>query len=189
MDRGMTIDAERHRLGPCTRSIHWAGAIEFDPFDSKTAWVISGNGVYKTSDIDAPKSSWKFDVKGMEETGAYEAESIPGGKLVSIIGDYDGFMHTDPSQYVPRHTPSMGSTTGLAVAPQATHVMARVGKELYTSTNTGASWEKAPSKMARGATWRCRPTASCCCIARKIRPPLTARPISAPTGRRSPAWP
>ena len=129
-------------------SIHWAGAIEFDPFDPKTAWVISGNGVYKTTDIDAPNSVWKFDVKGIEESGAYQAESIPGGPLVSIIGDYDGFIHTDPSQYVQRHTPSMGSTTGLAVAAQATHVMARVGNELYTSTTQGASWEKAPTKMA-----------------------------------------
>jgi xyloglucan-specific exo-beta-1,4-glucanase len=145
---GLTIDANGIDW-VLDSMIHWAGSIEFDPFDSKSAWVISGNGVYKTSDIDAPKSTWKFDVKGMEETGAYEAVSLPDGKLVSIIGDYDGFVHSDPSQYVPRHTPSMGSTTGMAVAPQATHVMARVGEELYTSTNTGASWEKAPTKMAK----------------------------------------
>lgn len=129
--------------------IHWAGAIEFDPFDAKSAWVISGNGVYKSSDVDAPQSVWKFDVHGMEETGVYQAESIPGGPLVTIIGDYDGFIQNDVSQYGPRHNPAMGSTTGLAVAPQATHVMARVGEELYTSTNQGASWEKAPSKMAK----------------------------------------
>ena len=147
MTRGMSVDTNGIPYAN-NSSIHWAGAIEFDPFDPKTAWVISGNGLYKTTDIDAPKSVWKFDVKGIEESGAYQAESIPGGPLVSIIGDYDGFMHTDPSQYVQRHTPSMGSTTGLAVAAQATHVMARVGNELYTSTTQGASWEKAPTKMA-----------------------------------------
>ena len=128
--------------------IHWAGAIEFDPFDAKSAWVISGNGVFKSSNVDAPNSVWKFDVHGMEETGVYTAESLPGGPLVTVIGDYDGFVQNDPSQYGPRHNPAMGSTTGLAVAPMATHVMARVGNELYTSTNTGASWEQAPSKMA-----------------------------------------
>ncbi|HWW68722.1 MAG TPA: cellulose binding domain-containing protein, partial [Duganella sp.] len=128
--------------------IHWAGSIEFDPFDAKSAWVVSGNGVYKSSNVDAPNSVWKFDVHGMEETGVYAAESIPGGPLATVIGDYDGFIQDDPSQYGPRHNPAMGSTTGLAVAPLATHVMARVGNELYTSTNTGASWEKAPSKMA-----------------------------------------
>ncbi|MDQ1919197.1 exo-alpha-sialidase [Massilia pseudoviolaceinigra] len=147
MNRGMSVDANGIDWAH-TASIHWAGAIEFDPFDPTSAWVVSGNGVYKTSDIDAPKSVWKFDVKGMEESGAYQAESIPGGPLVSIIGDYDGFIQTDPSQYVPRHTPTMGSTTGLAVAAQATHVLARVGDELYTSTNQGASWDKAPAKMA-----------------------------------------
>ncbi|MES2349751.1 MAG: cellulose binding domain-containing protein [Pseudomonadota bacterium] len=127
--------------------IHWAGSIEFDPFDAKSAWVISGNGVFRSSNVDAPNSIWKFDVHGMEETGAYQAESIPNGPLMSIIGDYDGFLHTDPSQYGPRHSPAMGSTTGMAVAAQATHVLARVGNELYTSTNQGASWEKAPTKM------------------------------------------
>jgi hypothetical protein len=144
MARGMTIDPNGIDWVR-TSSIHWAGAIEFDPFDTKSAWVISGNGLFKTSDIDAPTSSWKFDVHGMEETGVYEAESIPGGPLVTVVGDYDGFISTDPAQYGPRHTPSMGSTTGLAVAAQATHVMARVGNLLYTSTNMGVSWEQAPS--------------------------------------------
>ena len=130
--------------------IHWAGSIEFDPFDAKSAWVVSGNGVYKSSNVDAPNSVWKFDVHGMEETGSYQAESIPNGPLMSIIGDYDGFLHTDPSQYGPRHSPAMGTTTGMAVAPQATHVLARVGNDLYTSTNQGASWEKAPTKMGWG---------------------------------------
>ena len=126
-------------------SIHWAGDLEFDPFDPKSAWVISGNGIFKTSDLDASASSWKFDVHGLEETGAYAAESIPGGPLVSVIGDYDGFVQNDPTQYAMRHTPTMGGTTGLAVAPQATHVIARVGSGMYISTDTGASWQKAPT--------------------------------------------
>ena len=146
-NRGMAIDTNGVPYSDTT-SIHWLGAIEFDPFDPKSAWAISGNGVYKTSDIDAPTSVWKFDVHGIEESGTYAVESIPGGPLVSIIGDYDGFIQNDPSQYVQRHMPSMGSTTGLAIAAQAPHVMARVGQELYTSTNMGASWTKAPSKMA-----------------------------------------
>jgi hypothetical protein len=127
-------------------SIHWAGDVEFDPFDPKTAWVISGAGLYKTTDLDAPVSSWKFDVHGMEETGAAAAESIPGGPLVSIVGDFDGFIHTDPAQYGQRHSPSMGTTKGLAIAPLAPQVMARVGNStMYVSTNMGASWQKAPT--------------------------------------------
>jgi hypothetical protein len=143
-DRGMTIDANGAEWIHAMQ-IHWAGDVEFDPFDPKTAWVISGAGLFKTTDLDAPVSNWKFDVHGMEETGAYYAESIPGGPLVSVVGDFDGFINTDPAQYGQRHTPSIGSTSGLAVAPQATRVMARVGaSDMYVTTNMGASWQKAP---------------------------------------------
>jgi xyloglucan-specific exo-beta-1,4-glucanase len=131
-----------------TQSIHWAGTVEFDPFDAKSVWVVSGNGVYKTSDIDAPVSSWKFETHGLEETVVFSAESLPGGKLATVIGDYDGFMSADPAQYGTQHQPRTGTTTGLAVAPQAPNMMARVGNELYTSTNMGSSWEKAPAIVA-----------------------------------------
>lgn len=145
MQRGMEIDPNGIDWVK-ESSIHWAGDVEFDPFDSKTAWVISGNGVFRTTDLDATTSVWKFDVKGMEETGSFAAEAIPGGPFVSVIGDYDGFTQPDPSQYALRHSPGVGTTTGLAVAPKATHVMARVGSNaMYISTNTGASWQKAPT--------------------------------------------
>jgi len=125
---------------------NWAGDVEFDPFDPKTAWVISGAGLFKTTDLDAAVSTWKFDAHGMEETAVHDAQSIPGGPLVSVIGDFDGFIHTDPSQYGQRHSPSIGTTTGLAIAPLATHIMARVGYDaMYISTSTGASWQKAPT--------------------------------------------
>jgi hypothetical protein len=127
-------------------SIHWAGDVEFDPFDSKTAWVISGNGVFKTSDIDATLSTWKFDVHGIEESVPTAVESIPGGPLVSTIGDYDGFVHTDPAQYGIRNSPGAGSNTGLAVAAQAPRVIARAAwDKIYVSTDMGASWQAAPS--------------------------------------------
>ncbi|CAN7735746.1 cellulose binding domain-containing protein [Duganella sp. LjRoot269] len=141
---GMTVDGDGVEWGAST-SIHWLGTIEFDPFDPKSVWAVSGNGVFRTSDIDAPVSRWKFDVKGMEESGVYALESLPGGPLVSVIGDFDGFIQADAGQYGTRHMPDMGSNTGLAVAPQANHVMARVGSKLYISTNTGASWVQAAS--------------------------------------------
>ncbi|MEO7495752.1 MAG: cellulase family glycosylhydrolase [Massilia sp.] len=147
MERGMTIDA--NGIDWISRSaIHWASSIEFDPFDPKSVWVVSGNGLFKTSDIDAARSSWKFDVRGIEETVVFGAESIPNGPLVSVLGDYDGFIQDAPDQYGVQHNPAMGTTTGLAVAAWAQQVMARVGDKLYTSTNRGNSWEQAPSIMA-----------------------------------------
>jgi xyloglucan-specific exo-beta-1,4-glucanase len=147
MDRGMTVDPNGIDW-IAKQAIHWAADIEFDPFDPKSAWVVSGNGLFKTTDIDAPTSSWKFDVRGIEETVAFSAESIPDGPLVSVLGDFDGFTQDVPDQYGQQHSPTMGTTTGLAVATQNPNVMARVGNSLYTSTNRGANWVQAPSIMA-----------------------------------------
>ncbi|WP_175022895.1 cellulose binding domain-containing protein [Rugamonas rivuli] len=148
--RGMTVDPNGMEWSRST-AIHWAGSIEFDPFDPKTVWVVSGQGLFKTSDIDATTSSWKFDTVGMEETGVYAAESIPGGPLMTVTGDVDGFLNSAPDQYGPRHTPNIGTNTGMAVAAQAPHVLARVGwSQLYVSTNMGASWQPAPSVKGGG---------------------------------------
>ncbi len=131
------------------QSIHWAGSIEFDPFDTKAVWVTSGNGIFKTSNIDATTTTWTFNVKGLEETVPLNIASVPNGPLLTVIGDYDGFRHTDITQYAPIHNPRMGSTTGLAVAAQATNIVARAGggdsPAIYTSTDTGVTWTKAAS--------------------------------------------
>ena len=124
-------------------SIHWAADVEFDPFDTKTAWVISGNGVFRTTNIDAPATTWNFEVAGVEETGVFTALPLPNGQLASAIGDYDGFLQNDPAQYGVRHSPSMGTTTSLAASADG-RVLARVGSQIYYSTNSGVSWTKSP---------------------------------------------
>ncbi|MTV36259.1 cellulose binding domain-containing protein [Duganella radicis] len=124
--------------------IQWAGSVEFDPFNPKTVWVTSGNGVFRTTDIDATTGKWGFMVRGMEESGAYDIQSLTDGTLVTVIGDFDGFVNTDPSQYGVEHKPHMGTTTGLAVAAQDNRYRARVGSALYTTSDSGANWAKAP---------------------------------------------
>lgn len=124
------------------KAIHWAGSIEFDPFDSGSVLVASGNGIFRNANIDAPAATWDFHVAGLEETVPLNAISIAGGPLVTAIGDYDGFLHTDPAQYGAIHSPQMGTTTGLAVATLDPRQMARVGNAMYYSTNGGASWTK-----------------------------------------------
>jgi photosystem II stability/assembly factor-like uncharacterized protein len=121
-------------------SIHWAGSVTIDPFDPKRVWVTSGNGIFRTDDITnftytPPENSWENPVftqrtvwkvmsHGIEETVPYEVVSIPGGPLVSVILDYDGFRHDDIKQFPStRHMTnisgsnvSLGNTRGLAYA-------------------------------------------------------------------------
>lgn len=124
-------------------AIHWAGSFEFNPFNTKQVFVTSGNGIFRSLDIDAIPTHWSFFVKGLEETVPLQAISVPGGPLITTIGDYDGFRHTDVTQYSPIHTPRMGTTTGLALAAGNTSRLVRVGNSMYYTTNTGASWTQA----------------------------------------------
>ncbi|WP_338763271.1 cellulose binding domain-containing protein [Massilia sp. METH4] len=126
------------------KAIHWTGSIEFDPFDTASVLVTSGNGLFRTANIDAATPVWDFNVEGLEETVPLNALSVPSGPLMSVIGDYDGFANADPATYGVQHTPTMGTTTGLAMAGSNPGVLARAGRQLYTSTNGGASWTQAP---------------------------------------------
>lgn len=125
-----------------TEAIHWAGSLEFDPFDARQAWITSGNGVFKTADIDAAVPAWRFDVAGLEETVPTNAESVAGAPFVSVMLDYDGFVQPRPDAYGSIHQPRMGSTSGLAVAARNPNLMARAGSALYTTTNGGAGWAR-----------------------------------------------
>jgi photosystem II stability/assembly factor-like uncharacterized protein len=77
--------------------------------------------------------------------------SIPGGPVVSAIGDYDGFLHDDPTRYGRIHTPEIGTTTGLDVAAEDTRMMVRVGDSMLVTRDGGATWTKtATQKGKRG---------------------------------------
>lgn len=128
-------------------SIHWASSIEFDPFDTRSAWVTSGNGVYRTRNIDATPATWSFAVRGLEETVPLGLVSVPGGPLLTTIGDYGGFRHTNIDAYAPVQTPRLTSTPGLAVAPAKTSVVVRAGaNKIYRSADTGLTWTQVPAQ-------------------------------------------
>jgi hypothetical protein len=133
-------------------SIHWASSIEFDPFDTKSAWVTSGNGIFRSTNIDATPATWTFAVRGLEETVPLGLVSVPGGPLLSVIGDYDGFRHTDIDAYAPIHTPRLGSTSGLAVAEANTSVVVRSNsRKMYRSADTAATWAEVPTLLPADA--------------------------------------
>lgn len=124
-------------------SIHWTGSVAMDPFNPKRVFVTSGNGIYMTDDITdytfvpatcgwcedvtTQRQVWKVASHGVEEVVPMEVVSVPGGPLISTIGDYDGFRHDDVTKYpAQRHQTnvngtfmSIGTTRGLAWAPKA----------------------------------------------------------------------
>ncbi len=160
-------------------TIHWSGSIAMDPFNPKRVFVTSGNGVYMTDDITdytytPPENSWdeavldqrqvwKVASHGIEEVVPLDAVSIPGGPLISVIGDYDGFRHDDVTAYPAfRHRTnvsgtmlSMGTTRAVAWAPKAGKLVKVADKRavqpdqystvpvspLQFSTDSGTTWK------------------------------------------------
>jgi xyloglucan-specific exo-beta-1,4-glucanase len=132
-------------------TIHWAGSIEFDPFNTSRVSVVSGNGVFTTDNIEASTVVWKFDVKGIEESAILDFISIPGGPAISAIGDYDGFLHRSTDEYPKRLAPSMGTTGGVAYAAMNPAIVARTGSKFYISSDTAKSWTLVTSKGEQGS--------------------------------------
>lgn len=126
-------------------AIHWCGSLMIDPYNPSTIMVISGNGLYRCDNIWDEVPHIYFFAKGIEETVPLDCVSIPGDVLFSAIGDYDGFEHTDVTEYGRMHTERIGCTTGIAVAALNPDIRAKVGddrneQELLYSTDGGESW-------------------------------------------------
>jgi xyloglucan-specific exo-beta-1,4-glucanase len=128
-------------------AIHWAGTIEMDPFNSERVFVGSGNGIFATENLNsgATVSTWKFMVKGLEETVPLDFISVPGGPFLTSIGDYGGFIHTDIN--TSPVTGNMSQSTSFAYAAKKTNFIARVvaDGELYYSKQLPVTWIKLPS--------------------------------------------
>ncbi|MBV5316104.1 MAG: T9SS type A sorting domain-containing protein [Prolixibacteraceae bacterium] len=122
-------------------AIHWAGCATFNPAKPGWVFVVSGNGVFATENIAATKPLWKFMSKGLEETVMLDLISIPGGPLISSVGDQGGFVHTDVTK---APLAQISQSSGFAFAGQKPATIARVATDLYLSENNGTSWTKLP---------------------------------------------
>lgn len=131
-------------------SMHWTGSIEFDPFNTSKAWVTSGNGIFSCDNVNAASTTWKFNVIGLEETVPLDMQSIASGPLISVIGDYDGFRHTDVTQYAPIHNPRMGTTGTIEYASLNPKVAVRAGAKMYYSLDTAKTWTQCSSMNGSG---------------------------------------
>lgn len=128
-------------------AIHVATSIEFDPFDTRRAFVNSGNGVFTTDNIDANPSVWKFFVKGLEETVPMDAISIPGGPLLSVVGDVNGFRSKDPDLFGSKLIPGVwGSFQSISYAGLKKNMVFTCGgtDQIYFSTDTALTFKKCP---------------------------------------------
>jgi len=119
-------------------AIHWAGDVAFNPANGQEAWVISGNGIFHTTNLGDAAPVWAFESKGIEETVPLDVVSVPGGPLVSAIGDYDGATYQDVTKSYPVHKPSIGTTASLGFAP-LTGAFLRAGH--VTDYSTGSAVE------------------------------------------------
>jgi hypothetical protein len=137
--RGFTLNNNGVPWLTSSQSIHWAGSIEFDPFSTSKVWITSGNGIFRNDAIET-SGTWSAMVSGLEETVPLDMVSIPGGPIMSSIGDYDGFKQSDPAIYGTQHSPSIGTTSGIAYASKNISKIVRVGASMQYSTNQGTSW-------------------------------------------------
>jgi hypothetical protein len=133
-------------------AIHWAGDITFDPFNTKEAWVVSGNGIFHTTNLNDPLPVWGFDAKGIDETVPLDIVSVPGGPLVTAIGDYDGATYQNIAESFPRHKPAIGTTQSLGYAPLAGAFL-RTGHVTDYSTGTGIASDVMYVTSDPAATW------------------------------------
>ena len=130
------------------KAIHWCGAIVLDPRDEDRILITSGNGVFACDNVWDELPVYYFHPDGIEEVVCLDMISAPGKDPVSVIGDYDGFVHKDVKEIPAQHQPNMGSTGGVAYCPQNPDVMIRIAENnndiapgFYT-LDGGKTWTK-----------------------------------------------
>lgn len=128
-------------------AIHWSGSLCFDPTDDNKISTTSGNGIFTCNNIWCQgKPTFYFDVNGLEETVALDMVSVPGGDLMSVIGDYTGFIHKDIHEFAPIHDPAPGTTGGINYYSKDPKVMMRVANTGFFYTTTGhEGWKQCAS--------------------------------------------
>jgi hypothetical protein len=124
----------------------WMGDVEIDPFDSSRALFITGQGLWSSDDVDAADTGlgthWTFADDGLEETVALDLASPPAGApLLTGVGDIGGFVHDDLTVSPTKgmfDNPIFGNTNSIDFAESAPSIIARVGTNSQSSTQSGA---------------------------------------------------
>lgn len=150
----LTADVAKHPWIGTAPQLHWVSDIQIDPFNSERVLLTSGNGLFMTENISATKSTWTFQVDGLEETVPLDMISIKNGLTIAVVFDYNGFIHNDPT-VAPATTlkSSMGSTTGIDFAESNSNLGVVVGNVNCKYTlNAGTTWSAVITKPESTAT-------------------------------------
>ncbi len=137
-------------------AINWMDCIEFDQTNPDIVRVIGGGGVFTCSNIAATNTTWKYDVKGIEETAILDGISIPGGSFISSFGDVTGFVHEPLTAFPSTKLSPLGGYNNNSIAyaganPNKVVRIANEGAVVYYSNDKGASWTaSATNKGAAG---------------------------------------
>lgn len=133
-------------------AMHWIGCATMS--QSKPGWVFvcSGNGVFATENIAATVPVWKVVSKGLEEIVPVGPGmvSIPGGPLITSVGDQGGFVHTDISK-APLAT--IGQSDWIAYAAQKPTTIVRTQDASVTVSGVAKSVSNVYLSENNGSTW------------------------------------
>lgn len=143
IDPNSTFD--KNGIGWSGGAINWMDCIEFDQSNPLTVRVIGGGGIFTCSNITATTTSWKYDVKGIEETAFLDGICIPGGPLISSFGDVSGFVHEPLTAYPSKKLSPEGgyNNHSIAYAGANTNKVVRASNGdnvIYYSSDMGATW-------------------------------------------------
>ncbi len=146
-----------HSNAPYTgsRTPHWMGDIEINPFNSDQVLFTTGYGIWgcvNAREADSGRATrWVFLDNGLEETVPLALISPPqGAHLLSGVGDIDGFLHDDLNVSPAQGTfagPRYSNTEDLAFAGKNAKIVVRTG-----SGRPGVA--RAAISLDGGKTWR-----------------------------------
>jgi len=144
---------------------HWLGDVDIDPFDPAHVTVVTGAGLWRSTDATAVDKNqpvhWRFTTEGLEETVVTALVSPPkGAELLSGVGDICGFRHDDVTKPPAdgMFNPPFNFTSGLDFAEANPDVVARVGtvwgegKHGALSKDGGKTWTVFATEPAEAKT-------------------------------------
>jgi len=123
-----------------TLNREWLACLVIDPFDSSKAMFGTGFGIWACNDIYASTPVWFFRDENVEETQTFQIVTPPYTKLLSAMGDVDGFRH-DSLDVSPldKYSPAKWTTSSIAFAENAPEeVVKTYNSPSWVSINHGA---------------------------------------------------